>query len=276
MWRENKALAFLVLTAVLQGSTFPLQKLVLGGVSPFVYNTVRFGSAALLSLFVFGPGRFVKSFLLGLVLCGAYIFQLWGLKFTSAVKSGFIVSSFVFLVPLFAFLLEREKLRKIHFISFTSGFLGLYLLTGGVSGITPGDLFQFFCAVLFALHMVLITRFSRFEEEKNMLFWQFVTVGVVNFLFGLNERWHFNLGTISVGIYSGVFATTLGILWQMRYQKEVGNNTTALVYMTQPFVSLVLSFLFLGERMSFLQLLGGILVLVALFTGTVMKPGKSN
>lgn len=276
MWRENKALAFLILTAVLQGSTFPLQKLVLGSVSPFVYNTVRFGSAALLSLLLFGPGRFVKSFLLGLVLCGAYIFQLWGLKFTSAAKSSFIVSSFVFLVPLFAFLLEKEKLKKTHFLSFISGFLGLYLLTDGVSGITLGDLFQFFCAVLFALHVVLITRFSRHEKEKNMLFWQFVTVGVVNFLFGLDKRWHFNLGTISVGIYSGVFATTLGILWQMRYQKEVGNNTTALVYMTQPFVSLVLSFLLLGERISFLQLLGGILVLVALFTGTVMKPGKSN
>lgn len=55
MWRENKALAFLVLTAVLQGSTFPLQKLVLGGVSPFVYNTVRFGSAALLSLLCSDP-----------------------------------------------------------------------------------------------------------------------------------------------------------------------------------------------------------------------------
>ncbi|WP_235231248.1 MULTISPECIES: DMT family transporter [unclassified Thermotoga] len=124
--------------------------------------------------------------------------------------------------------------------------------------------------------MVLITRFSRSEEEKNMLFWQFVTVGAVNFLFGLGERWHLNLEAISVGIYSGVFATTLGILWQMRYQKEVGNNTTALVYMTQPFVSLVLSFLLLGERMSFLQLLGGILVLVALFTGTMMKPRESN
>ncbi|PLV56844.1 DMT family transporter [Thermotoga sp. SG1] len=275
MWRESKALIFLLLTSTLQGSTFPLQKLVVGGVSPFVYNVVRFGSAALLSLWIFGPGKFKRGFLLGLVLCGAYIFQIWGLKFTSAAKSGFIVSSFVFFVPIFSFLLEGEKPRKEHLFSFIVGFLGIYLLTGGIGGFSSGDLLQLFCAVLFALHVVLITRFSRVEREKDMMFWQFLVVAVINLAFGANN-FHLPVGALIVGLYSGVFATVFGILWQMRYQKEVGSNTTALVYMTQPFISLVLSILLLGEKMNVPQFVGGLITAFALLTGTCVRKKKST
>ncbi|MCD6551590.1 DMT family transporter [Thermotoga sp.] len=275
MWRESKALIFLLLTAALQGSTFPLQKLVVGGVSPFAYNAVRFGSAALISLWIFGPGRFKRSSLLGLVLCGAYIFQMWGLKFTSAARSGFIVSSFVFFVPIFSFLLEGERLRKIHLFSFALGFLGIYLLTGGIKGFSLGDLFQLFCAVLFALHVVLITKFSKVEREKDMLFWQFLTVAVVNLAFGTSSL-HLPLNALIVGLYSGLFATVLGIFWQMRYQKEVGSNTTALVYMTQPFISLVLSVSALGERMTVPQFAGGLITALALFVGTRVREKKST
>jgi len=259
----------------MQGSTFPLQKLVVSDVSPFVYNAVRFGSAALLSLWIFGPGRFKRGFLLGLVLCWAYIFQIWGLRFTSAAKSGFIVSSFVFFVPIFSFLLEGERLRKMHLLSFALGFFGIYLLTGGMESFSSGDLFQLICAVLFALHVVLITRFSKVEREKDMMFWQFLVVAMINFVFGAGS-FHLPVDALAVGLYSGVFATAFGILWQMRYQKEVGSNTTALVYMTQPFISLVLSILLLGEKMSVLQFVGGLITAFAFFTGTCVRKKRST
>ncbi|PLV59428.1 DMT family transporter [Thermotoga sp. KOL6] len=275
MWRGNKALLFLLLTAAIQGSTFPLQKLVVLEISPFAYNTIRFGSAAVFSLLVFGFGKFFKGFALGIVLCGSYIFQIWGLKLTSATKSGFIISSFVFLVPVFAFLLEKEKLERYHLLSFLLGVLGIYILTGGTRGFSLGDLFQVFCAILFALHVVLITKFSRSEKEENMLFWQFATVAGVNLVFSLNRHWKISSGSLLVGLYSGILATFLGIFWQMRYQKEIGNNATALVYMTQPFISTLLSFILLEERLSTFQFFGGILTLVALFVGTSLKGGKS-
>jgi len=123
--------------------------------------------------------------------------------------------------------------------------------------------------------VVLITKFSKVEREKDMLFWQFLTVAVVNLAFGTSSL-HLPLNALIVGLYSGLFATVLGIFWQMRYQKEVGSNTTALVYMTQPFISLVLSVSALGERMTVPQFAGGLITALALFVGTRVREKKST
>lgn len=267
----GRAILWLSVASLIQGSTFPVQKMVLGDVSPFAYNFLRFGVATLTSLFLFGPGKFKRGFVLGTVLGVAYVFQIWGLQLTTASKSGFIVSSFALMVPAVAYLVEKERLVPSKFVSFTLGGLGLYLLTGGVKGISLGDIFQMFCAVLFAFHVVLITKFSRVEKERDMMFWQFFTAAATNALFGAGKRWYLPKESLIVACYTGVFATTFGIFLQTKYQKCVGNNTTALVFMVQPVFSLLLSAIVLSERMSLAQFLGGIILLLAFLVGTFTR-----
>jgi len=265
----QKPVFALLIAATIQGSTFPLQKLVLSGVSPFVFNALRFGFAAAVSFFVFGRGDIFKGVILGTVLSVGYVTQTWGLTLTSASKSGFIVSLYTVLIPIFSYIVEREKITRIQGISFALSVLGSYLLSGGARGFNFGDLLMLVCAASFALHIVLITRFSQQVAEGQLLFPQFLAVALINAVAGVTKNWSFPIPTYFVAIYSALLATVLGIYLQLRFQKEVGSNRTGLIFVTLPVSSAIFSYLILGEKLSPLQTTGASIMVIALIVSSL-------
>lgn len=258
-----KAVSYLLLATLIWGTTFPFQKMVLSGVSPFTYNAVRFGIATTVSFFLFGKGNFLKGSLLGLVLSIGYITQIWGLTITEASKSGFIVSLYTVFVPLFSYLIDRERITKIQLLAFSLAMVGSYLLSGGIKGFNFGDFLMLVCAISFGLHVVLITKFSRNEEARNLLFYQFLTVTMVNVILGFKGNWLLPFKTYMVATYSALFATLFGIYIQLRYQKLIGSNASALIFLAQPITSTFLSYLLLKEIFSPSQILGALIMLAA-------------
>ena len=258
-----RAVFFLFLATLIWGTTFPFQKMVLSGVSPFTYNAVRFGIATTVSFFLFGKGNFLKGSLLGLVLSIGYITQIWGLTITEASKSGFIVSLYTVFVPLFSYLIDRERITKIQLLAFSLAMVGSYLLSGGIKGFNFGDFLMLVCAISFGLHVVLITKFSRNEEARNLLFYQFLTVTMVNVILGFKGNWLLPFKTYMVATYSALFATLFGIYIQLRYQKLIGSNASALIFLAQPITSTFLSYLLLKEIFSPSQILGALIMLAA-------------
>jgi len=258
-----RAVFFLFLATLIWGTTFPFQKMVLSGVSPFTYNAVRFGIATTVSFFLFGKGNFLKGSLLGLVLSIGYITQIWGLTITEASKSGFIVSLYTVFVPLFSYLIDRERITKIQLLAFSLAMVGSYLLSGGIKGFNFGDFLMLVCAISFGLHVVLITKFSRNEEARNLLFYQFLTVTMVNVILGFKGNWLLPFKTYMVATYSALLATLFGIYIQLRYQKLIGSNASALIFLAQPITSTFLSYLLLKEIFSPSQILGALIMLAA-------------
>lgn len=265
----QKSVLALLIAATIQGSTFPLQKLVLPGVSPFVFNALRFGFAAAVSFFVFGRGDILRGAILGAVLSVGYVTQTWGLTLTSASKSGFTVSLYTVLIPIFSYIVEREKITRIQGIAFALSVLGSYLLSGGVRGFNLGDLLMLICAASFALHIVLITRFSRQVAEGQLLFPQFLTVALINAMAGVTKNWGLSIPIYFVAIYSALLATVLGIYLQLRFQKEVGSNRTGLIFVMLPVSSTIFSYLILGERLSPLQITGALIMVIAIVVSSL-------
>ena len=265
----QKSVLALLIAATIQGSTFPLQKLVLPGVSPFVFNALRFGFAAAVSFFVFGRGDILRGAILGAVLSVGYVTQTWGLTLTSASKSGFIVSLYTVLIPIFSYIVEREKITRIQGIAFALSVLGSYLLSGGVRGFNFGDLLMLICAASFALHIVLITRFSRQVAEGQLLFPQFLTVALINAMAGVTKNWGLSIPIYFVAVYSALLATVLGIYLQLRFQKEVGSNRTGLIFVMLPVSSTIFSYLILGERLSPLQITGALIMVIAIVVSSL-------
>ena len=264
-----KAVSYLLLATLIWGTTFPFQKMVLSGVSPFIYNAVRFGIATTVSFFLFGKGNFLKGSLLGLVLSIGYITQIWGLTITEASKSGFIVSLYTVFVPFFSYLIDRERITKIQLLAFSLAMVGSYLLSGGVKGFNFGDFLMLVCAVSFGLHVVLITKFSRNEEARNLLFYQFLTVTMVNVILGFKGNWLLPFKTYMVATYSALFATLFGIYIQLRYQKLIGSNASALIFLAQPITSTFLSYFLLKEIFSPSQTLGALIMLAAFLLSSI-------
>ena len=261
----------LLIAAIVMGSTFPIQKLGLVSINPLQYIIFRFGIATLISFFIFGYGNFLESFFLGLILAFSYITQIIGLTYTTSSKSGFIVSQYVVLVPVFSYFLEKERISKNQLISFLLSIVGSYLLTGGISDFNFGDVLMFLCAIGFSLHIVLITKFSKIIHEKDLLFFQFFTVTVISvflsFLFKV--KYVFNFVFLSSVLYVGTIGTVLVVFLQLKFQKKVGSNLTVLLFLAQPIVSSFLSMIILHESFEKTQILGAFLLILAVIFSSI-------
>ena len=251
------------------GTTFPLQKMVLGGVSPFVYNAIRFWIATIFA-FIIQPKQNLKyGLLIGLLLTCGYISQTWGLTLTTASKSGFITSLYILFVPVVSYFWEKERLTFFQKIGFPLALVGSYFLSGGISGFNFGDFLTLLCALSFSVHVVSLTVFARKTSETHLMGWQFGTVAITNTLLGLNQSWSVPLPAWGVALYTACFATVIGIFLQMKYQKKIGSNTAALIFVGEPIFSTLFAMLFLQESLTSFQWFGALLLLVALAFASV-------
>ncbi len=257
----KKAYFWLFTVTVIWGTTFPIQKMIIGGISPTFYITVRFGIAALVSFFLWGFGDLKFGALLGVILGLSYTAQTVGLKFTTASKNGFLTSLYVVLVPLVSWILEKERLGRLQMFGFVFAFLGSYLLSGGVHGFNFGDFLSFLCAVGFSFHVVLISILSKKVKETDLLTVQFLTTSLINSVLSMGGNWNFTFSAMLVALYTALSATVLGIFMQVKYQKVIGSNASALIFAGEPVFAALFSFLLLGESMTPTQILGaGMLV----------------
>ncbi|NOZ92280.1 MAG: DMT family transporter [Dictyoglomi bacterium] len=268
---------FLLLATFFWGITFPIQKIVLdANVSPFVYNTLRFFVASAVVFILWGPGNFKYGSILGVILAISYLAQTWGLSLTTSSRSGFITALFVIFVPFFSYLIEKKKPTVYHVIAFIVAMVGILLLTHGEVGFGLGEFLTLICAILFGLHVVLITVFSRIVKEEHLLFWQFFMVWFVNGIVALMAGHSFavSLRTWGVAIFAALTATVYGIWAQLKYQKVVSSNTSALIFTMEPVFAYIFSYLILGEVLTPTQWIGAMLLLGSTIMVSVMQASK--
>ncbi|HBT51480.1 MAG TPA: EamA/RhaT family transporter [Petrotoga sp.] len=251
-----RAFLWLLLVTVIWGSTFPIHKVVLTDLQTLPYLFIRFGIAAVLSFLIWKKHSFKYGATLGIILGLAHALQTYGINFTDASKSGFITSLYIPFTPIISYLIEKEKPNFIQWLCFPLSLLGSYMLFGGVSGFNFGDFLTLLGAVLFAVHIVIITKFSKVVEETSLLAYQFLFAAIINLSMSFNSSWKLGTPIWLTVIYTAILATIVVNFLQVRYQKVIGSNSTVLIFIGEPIFASLFSFVFLGERFSGLQIAG--------------------
>src|SRR5271157_3949190 len=159
----------LLFCALVWCATFVLVKDALADVSVFAYLAVRFALAAAVMGILFWRAltklngqTFWAGVRIGLFMLGGYAFQTTGLKFTTPSKSAFITGSSVVIVPLLLAIFSKRRVNKWIWAGALAALAGLYFLTvppEGFGGLNRGDPLVFGCAVMFAVHMIFISRY---------------------------------------------------------------------------------------------------------------------
>ncbi|SSC14144.1 DMT(Drug/metabolite transporter) superfamily permease [Mesotoga infera] len=275
---ESKAYVNLLLVVVFWGLTFPMQKDILHGLSPVFYNVVRFSFAILLliplkkrlGLSFFGSG-FKKGVVLGLFLSGGYVFQTWGLVFTSASKSAFITALYVAIVAILSPLIERKIPTAVQISSLAISLIGLYFLTSPDGGFNFGDFLTTICALSFALHVVLISHFTKSSGDKEMdlLLPQFMVVVLVNLLLTpfVEGSIFIDYRILLVALFTAVFATIFAVVVQLKYQRYLGSVGASLIYVGEPAFALLFAMIILGESPSRMEIVGLSLMTLGMVAG---------
>ena len=208
----------------------------------------------------------------GAVLAGGYLAQTIGLTTTSPGNAGLITGLFVVFTPL----INRFFGAAVYWwtwVAVIGALVGTALLTGGPAGMGIGDILVLGCAVLYALHIVLLSRWSPDLPAAPLAM---VQMGSCAVIFSAAGSWSLTppSGSVWVAIViTGVFASALAFYIQTWAQAHIDASRTALILATEPAWAVAAAVLLAGQRFGPVQAAGAALVLAAI-VGHVLAPLK--
>ncbi len=277
----------LLFVAFIWGATFVVVQNAIQFLPPHLFNGIRFLIAGIiLSLFVLKKGKQVFSMklmkagaFLGFFLFIGYAFQTVGLVYTTSSKAGFITGLSVMIVPILAIFLLKEQPKPVVFISAGVGTVGLYFLTlAGLTGINFGDLLIFICAIGFAIHIVLTSKFTEQHPALPLTIIQLLTVSLLSFL----SSFLFEKQTVLIEqilhrdvifalFITSIFATALAFYIQTKFQQFTSAARVAIIFAMEPVFAALTAFLVINERLSTYGLIGCCFIFTAMITTEIPR-----
>lgn len=279
---KNKTLIGLLsglIAASIWGGMYVVSKVVLDVIPPFSLLAIRLilGAGALGLVILFRSGSRLTSrqtrdsFLVGIVGYGISLgFQFVGTKLSTASNGALVTSATPAFVLLFAPFLLGEKTT-------TRGILALAVSTLGVvavidprtadfsSTLFMGNLSLLAAALTWALYSVLVRKVARSADLLASSAVMLAAGIPSSLLFGWFEVQNQGIGAITPGILGGIFflgiiSTALAMfLWNYAFAR-LPASAASLTFFAQPVVGTLLGWFFLGEKITPLFLLGGILI----------------
>lgn len=272
--RPRRADALLIAATAVWGVSFVVVKGALAASSPLAFLAMRFAiaAAALAPIVDFrtrwSAGELRGGLLLTVLLATGFAAQAVGLQYTTPARSAFIVAISSVLAPVVAFAVLRQRLRWWVVMAVAVAGVGIYLLTApNAGGLNRGDLWTLITAFVFGGHIVAVTELSRRHDARRLVFMQVAgTTAAVAIAAALLEpvRVDWSLGLVSALVYTGVVATAVALVWQMRAQREMSSARAALLLCFEPVFATITSWLWLGERLSITQWIGAVLIVAGM------------
>lgn len=228
------------------------------------------------------PGRttLVGGIYCGLVMAVASSLQQIGITMTTAGKAGFITALYIILVPLMGVFIGK-KIPRIIWFCVVLAMAGFYLLCvkEGFS-ISKGDILVLFCSVGFSVHIMTIDHFtSKGVDGVKMACIQFAAAAIVMtpVMFALENPSVSGLLSAWMTIaYAGILSSGVGFTLQIVAQKNTDPTTATLIMSLESVFAAVSGCLFLNEVLLPKEILGCILVFVAVILAQVPLPVKSK
>jgi len=212
--------------------------------------------------------------------CGGFLFNvfiLWGMKHTSAVSAGIITSATPIFIFILAFIFLHERVNKQKILAIITAMLGLVVLnTGKVEAVGATSLIGNLLVLLAVIPEAFFTILSKSIGKK---LHQLEAVTLVNFFNVLMfipflfidipslHGEYLNANTIMLIILYGVTGGMLFFLLWYRGLTRVPANIAALFTGVMPVSTTVLAFLFLQEPIHLSDMVGMLLVILAIFIG---------
>ena len=165
-------------------------------------------------------------------------------------------------------ILFKEKLSNKQIVCFIMSTLGLVLITGigdmGGKNNLIGILFGLGAAVFYAT-VILLNKFIKIVEGIHRTFLQFlaaimVMIPYVMMTSGVTLESMDSMGWICLLIV-GLIHTGVTYCMYFSSLKEIPGQKAAILSYIDPFVAVVISVTVLGEKMTFCQVFGGVLIL---------------
>ena len=291
---KERSLSWPALFAVLfWGFSFIATKVALKEVHPFALLALRFGIGAclLLPAQFYRDRNFLRAFslkdwgsivLLAIVgIAGHNLLQAYGLLYTTAINTGWIIAVQPIFITLSARLFLRERITWKRIGGIILGFSGVFLIISkGVFslslfriGSTFGDLLVLCSALTWAAFTVggrgFLSRFPPLAAiAPIMMTGCLLTFFVSSLRGGWGFLFHLSLSAWTGVLFLGILCSGLAyFFWYLALGKK-DSSLIGMYLFLEPFITLMGAILLLGEKVFGITLAGGGLTLLGVYLAT--------
>ncbi|MAT39352.1 MAG: hypothetical protein CL946_07085 [Ectothiorhodospiraceae bacterium] len=271
-----KADLYLLSVTLIWGSTFTVTKFVLEDYSPLMLQGTRF---VLASIFVgiltwkdikkTSAKTLRHGLILGVLLGLGFAFQTMGLETTSASNGGFLTGTLVVMVPVLQVLIERKLPNIGNIIGILLVAVGIYFLsTPSGASLGTGDILVLICAFAFALYIVMLDVYTKAAFHQEIVFYQFIVTAAIGLAFSpFVEESRLTLAADSFGgiLYLAVFASTVALFVQSKYQRETTPTKAAIIFTMEPVFAAIIAFFWRDEVLAPIGYVGAGIMVLGLF-----------
>ena len=285
----------LFMAALIWGFAFAFQSQGMDYMGPMTFNGTRF----LIGAFVLVPVIFIfrkpgekkkitkddmKVTITGGVVCGLCLFaasslQQVGIQYTSVGKAGFLTTLYIILVPIIG-IFFKKKASVMVWIGAILSVIGMYLLcVSETMSINKGDVFAFCCAIVFAFHILSVDYFSPKTNGIVLSCIQFLTSGICAMVCAFiweQPALHEIINGIVPLLYVGIMSSGVAYTLQILGQKNADPTIASLIMSLESAVSVLGGWMILGQKLSGKELLGCLLMFIAVIGVQVFDAKKEN
>lgn len=266
-------LLLLAVTAV-WGSTFFLIRDLVATVPSADFLAVRFGVAAVVMAALFH--RQVRALsrrdvAIGVVLGAVYglaqLLQTVGLEHTDASVSGFVTGTYVVLTPLLGAMLLRDRVTPSTWVAVLLSTAGLAVLSLRGLSVGFGEALTLAAAALYALHIIGLGRWSTASAATGLATVQAFVISGVALVGAVPDGLTLPAdgGQWTSLLYMALVAGAAALWAQTWAQSHLTATRAAIVMTMEPVFAAFFAVLFGGESLTVRMLLGGGLVLTAMY-----------
>lgn len=288
MQKKSVFLFLLILGTAFWGVSFVFVKEGTAEGSPFVFLFYKFAIAALCLALVFWKqlqyctGRtFLIGVLTGLPLLAGTVLQTVGLKYTSVSNSAFITGLDVLLIPVFKKLIYKKRVQSKIWFASALALTGLYIIAvkNGLD-LNIGDVYTIACAIGFALYVLQVGKFSTEKYAMpavvvTMFFCAAACLLVAVFVSG--SVWLPDTNNFWKGVmFAAIPATAYMYGVQNTAQRYLAEEKVGLAYLFEPIFATLAGVLLLGEELTVRTIIGGLLIVGAMFIAETNFKNRYN
>ena len=282
MKRELKASIMLFATAIIWGLAFVAQAAGMEHLGPLSFTASRcFVAVVFLYLtykfFMMKSASYreekfdMKRTLVGGSICGlvftiAINLQQVSLIYTTAAKASFLTALYIVFIPVIGLFFGRRPSVKIIICIFLA-MVGTYLLSikGGLK-INRGDLIVILSALVFAIHILLLTKYSINTNAVLVSLVQFAVCGVISLVGALvfeDISMEAILKSQVTILYVGILSSGVGFTIQLMALKDLEPVVASMICSLESVFGALFGWLILSQEMTEREIFGAIIIFLA-------------
>lgn len=282
MGKELKASIMLFITSIIWGLAFVAQAQGMEHIGPFTFTAAR-SLVAIIFLYLtyvffnktsksYREQKFdMKRTIRGGVLCGLVFtfginFQQIGLVYTTAGKASFLTALYIVFIPIIGLFYGKKINRKLQ-LCIVLAMIGTYLMSvKGSLSMNIGDLITIFGSIVFAIHILMLSEFSKDTNAVLVSLIQFAVCGFFSLIAALifeGIDMSAILKSYLAILYVGILSSGVGFTIQLMALKELDPVVASMISSLESVFGAVFGWLILSQSMSEREIIGGIIIFLA-------------